>query len=133
MNDSRDSAYFISSKQSLLKISANIVRKSDDAVPKERDFRVFLQVSASTPYGPDLPFVGITAFKMSGSSISSFSINTSWGGSLAFGYFCCNIFKVLSFKGKIPVDMFSVKSLSGPLTLPFLIIFLNCKEIFEVE
>ena len=73
----REILLIISSKQSLLKNSANLVRKSDDAVANERDFRIFLQVSASRPDGPDLPFVGITAFTMRGSSISSFSINTS--------------------------------------------------------
>ena len=139
MNDSRDSAFFISSKQSLLTSSANVLRKLDDAVPNERDVRIFLQPSAQRPGGPDPHFVGIAALKMRDSSISSYNngwkgrvspyINTSSGGSLGSGRFCFNIFKVLSFKGKIPFHMLSVKSLSAPLTLPWLIIILNFKEI----
>ena len=71
MNDSRDSAFFISSKQSLLTNSANVLRKSDDTVSNERDVRIFLQPSASRPDGQDPPFVSIAAFKMRDSSISS--------------------------------------------------------------
>ena len=127
MNDFRDSAFFISFKQSLLTNSANVLYMSDDAVPNELDVRIFLQPSVSRPDVSDPPFVSIAAFKMRDSSISSYTIgwtgrtglcnNTSWGGSLPSGCFCINIFKVLSFKGKIPFDMFSVKSLSAPLTL----------------
>ena len=68
MNNSRDSLFFISSKQSLLTNSANVLRKSDDAVPNERDVRIFLQPSASRLDGPDPPFVSIAAFKMRDSS-----------------------------------------------------------------
>ena len=142
MNDSRDYAFFISSKQSLLTNSGNVLGKSDDAVPNERDVRIFLQPSASRPDGPDPPFVSIAAFKMRGSSIISYTIgwtgrvgsciNTSWSGLLASACFCFNIFKVLSFNGKIPFDKFSVKSLSAPLTLPLLIMFLNFNEIFSL-
>ena len=132
---------------SLFTNSANVLRKSDDAVPNERNVRIFSTTisvkarwSRSTfwPDGPDPPFVSIAAFKMRDWSISSYTIgwpghvrpcnNTSWGGSLASGCFCFNIFKVLSFKGKIPFDMFSVKSLRAPLTLPLLIIVLNFRE-----
>ena len=59
-------------------------------------------------------------------------INTSWSGSLASWCFCFNIVKVLSFNGKIPFDMFYVKSFSAPLKLPLLIIFLNFKEVFSM-
>ena len=64
MNDSRDSAFFIFSKQNLLTNSANVLRKSDDAVPNERDVRIFLQPSASRPDGSKPPFYRIAAFKM---------------------------------------------------------------------
>ena len=64
MNDFRDSAFFISSKHSLLTNSANVLRKSDDAVPNERDVRIFLQPSASRPDGSKPPFYRIAAFKM---------------------------------------------------------------------
>ena len=123
--------------------------KSDDAIPNERNVRIFSKTisvkvrwSRSTfwPDVPDPPFVSIAAFKMRDWSISSYNIgwprhvrpcnNTSWGGSLASGCFYFNIFKVLSFKGKIPFDMFSVKSLTAPLTLPLLIIVLNFRETY---
>ena len=64
MNDSRDYAFFISSKQSLLTNSGNVLGKSDDAVPNERDVRIFLQPSASRPDGSKPPFYRIAAFKM---------------------------------------------------------------------
>ena len=134
--------FFIFSKQSLLINSANVLRNSDDAVPNERDVRIFLQLSALRLDGADPPFVSIAAFKMRDSSISSYTIgwtgrvspciNTSWSGQSASGCFCFNIFKVLSFKGKILFDMFSIKSLSARLTLPLLIIFLNIQEIFSM-
>ena len=142
MNDFRDSAFFISFKQSLLTNSANVLYMSDDAVPNELDVRIFLQPSVSRPDVSDPPFVSIAAFKMRDSSISSYTIgwtghtgscnNTSWSGSLPSGCFYFNIFKVLSFKGKIPFNMFPIKSLRASLTLPLLIIFLNFKEIFSM-
>ena len=105
--------FFLSSKHSLLANSANILRSSDDAVPNECNvmLRFFFQPTASRPDDPDLPFVSIAALKTRDSSMSSYITgwtghicpcnNTLWGGSLASGCFCCNIFKVLSFKGKI--------------------------------
>ena len=74
MNDSRDSAFFISSTQSLLANSANILCSSNNAVLNEPDVRIFLQPSASRPDGPDPPFVSIATFKMRDSSISSYTI-----------------------------------------------------------
>ena len=56
--------FFIFSKQSLLINSANVLRNSDDAVPNERDVRIFLQLSALRLDGADPPFVSIVAFKM---------------------------------------------------------------------
>ena len=64
INDSRNSAFFIFSKQSFLKNSANVLRKSDNAAPNERDIRIFLQPSTSRPDDPDPYFVSIDAFKM---------------------------------------------------------------------
>ena len=78
MNDSRDSAFFISSKQSLLTKSTNVLRKSDDAAPNEHDIRIFLQPSASRPDGPNPCFVSIAAFRMRDLSISSYTIG--WTG-----------------------------------------------------
>ena len=50
--------------KSLLKNSANVLRKSDNAVPNERDIRIFLQPSTSRPDDPDPHFVSTDAFKM---------------------------------------------------------------------
>ena len=74
MNDSRYSVFLIFSKQSLLTNSANVLHKSDDSVPNERDVKIFLLPLASRTDGPDPPFVSIAAFKMRDSSISSYNI-----------------------------------------------------------
>ena len=57
--------------------------------------------------------------------------NVLGGDSLASGSFCFITFKVFSVKGKIPFDMFSVKSLSALLTLHLPIIFFKFKNIFS--
>ena len=72
MNDSGDSAFFLSVlSRVFLTNSANVLRNSDDAVPNKRDVKIFFQPSASRPHGPDPLFVGIAAFKMRDSFISS--------------------------------------------------------------
>ena len=58
--------------------------------------------------------------------------NVLKAGSLAFGCFCFNIWRVLSVKSKIPFNIFSVKSLSAPLTFPLLNKFLNFNEILSM-
>ena len=140
MNNSRDSVFLISSKQSFNK-DCKLLHNSDDAVPNERDVKIFFQLSTSRPDAPDLPFVSITAFKMKDSSISPYIIgwtgcvgpcnNTCWGGLLASGCFCYYFFKFSSVKGKIPFDMFSVKSLSTRLTFPCSSYFWTWKRFFQ--
>ena len=81
MNDSRDYAFLL---------SRVFLHKPDDAIPNERDNRIFLQPSVSRPDGQDPPFVSIASFKMEDSSISSYTVgwtgcvspcnNTSLGG-----------------------------------------------------
>ena len=66
--------HFLSLLSSLLTNNPNVLRKWDDAVPNERDIRIFLQPSASRPDGPDPPFISIAAFKMRDSFISSYTI-----------------------------------------------------------
>ena len=46
------------------------MRSSDDAVPKEREIKIFQQSSASRPGGLDPPFVNNAAFIMRDSSTS---------------------------------------------------------------
>ena len=146
MNDSRDSVFLMLFDQSLSTSSANVLHNSDDAVavPKERDVKIFLQPPASRPDGPDPPFVSTAALKMRNSFISSYTVGwtgrigpgntTSWSGSLAPGCFGFNIFKVLPVKRETSSDMFSVKSLSAPLSFPLLIIFLYFKKMnFDVH
>ena len=43
--------------------SANVLRNSDDAVPNERDAKIFFQPQASKPNDPDPPFVSVAASK----------------------------------------------------------------------
>ena len=76
-NESRDSVFYIFSKQSR---STNILRNSDDAVSNEHEFRIFLQLSVSRLDGLDSPFINIAAFIIMDSSTSSYNICRSSPG-----------------------------------------------------
>ena len=134
-NDSRDSAFLIFSKQSLLTNIVYVLLNSDDDALSYCDVKAFFRSSPSRADSSDPHFVSIAAFKTRDSSISSYTIgrtglvgpcnNISGVGSLVYGCFCFNISKVFSVKGKIPFGIFSVKSLRAPLTFPFLVGCLN--------
>ena len=72
-NDSRDSVFLISSKQSRFTNNAN-VHLSDDDVPNDCNIKIFLQPSALRPDCPDPPFVNNAAFVIRDLSSSSYTI-----------------------------------------------------------
>ena len=75
-NDSNDDGDSSSSTHNFLINWANVLRKSNVAVPKAREVKILLQPSASRPDDPDHAFVNIEAFTIVDSSMSSYA--TGW-------------------------------------------------------